>query len=230
MTMSDFVIQEIYKKYSIPLNLQEHMLRASAVSKIITDNWRGSEINQKRIITVMLLHDMGNVVKIKVDNSKDLLINNKDSSFWKNLQRKYIKKYGTDDHIITYNILSELGLNKEYLWLVINKIFINNEMIAASKNFELKICAYSDQVSGPTGILLLQERFDELRERYGNNPLASINHPRIEYLISSAFKIENQIDNKTSVELKKITNKQLNKEFEELKDYIISVRCKDFGV
>jgi hypothetical protein len=178
----------------------------------------------------MLLHDMGNVVKMNLTKKEYLPPENQDISYWEDLQNKYIARYGTDDHIVTYNILAELGLDKDYLWLVLNKIFINNEMIANSNNYELKICAYADQRTGPNGIVTLQERFDELRRRYGNNPQASINHPRAQYLISAAYNIERQILQYTSVDLFQITDREISLEMENLNKYRVKVEGEEFGI
>ncbi len=228
--MREVPILEIYEKYGTPSNLQKHMLMAAALSNIICNSWKGQQINRERIVTVMLLHDMGNVVKMNLTKKEYLPPENQDISYWRALQNKYIVRYGTDDHIVTYNILAELGLDKDYLWLVLNKIFINNEMIANSNNYELKICAYADQRAGPNGIVTLQERFDELRRRYGNNPQASINHPRAQYLINAAYEIESQILQYTSVDLSQLTNKEISLEMENLSKYRVKVKSKEFGI
>lgn len=39
----------IYEKYYIPEQLQLHMLRVAACSKLITDNWEGKEIDKEAI-------------------------------------------------------------------------------------------------------------------------------------------------------------------------------------
>ena len=64
-------IIEIYKKYHLPENLQMNMLRVAACSNFIIDNWIGQEIDKELILRVSLLHDMGNMVKIPEDFSKD---------------------------------------------------------------------------------------------------------------------------------------------------------------
>lgn len=64
-------ILEIYKKYYLSENLQMHMLRVAACSNLIIDNWIGKEIDKASIIRVCLLHDMGNMVKIPEDFSKN---------------------------------------------------------------------------------------------------------------------------------------------------------------
>lgn len=228
--MREIPILKIYEKYGTPSNLQEHMLRAAALSSIMCNNWKGPQIDRERIITVMLLHDMGNIVKMNLTKKEYLPPENQDINYWKDLQNKYIMRYGTDDHIVTYNILFELGLEKDYLWLVLNKIFINNEMIANSDNYELIICAYADQRTGPQGIVTLQERFEELRRRYGNNPQASINHPRVQYLIDAAYKIEAQILQYTTINISKITNSEILLEMESLSKYKVKVKSEELGI
>ena len=69
-------IIDIYKKYHIPQQLQLHMLRVAACSNLILDNFEGKKINKVSIIRVRLLHDMGNIAKIKdnPDNDYELQI------------------------------------------------------------------------------------------------------------------------------------------------------------
>ena len=95
-------IIEIYKKYHLPENLQMHMLRVAACSNLIIDNWTGEKINKEAITRVCLLHDMGNMVKIPEDFSKD-----KD---FLQIRKKYFDKYGTNDHEINLEIGKQEGL------------------------------------------------------------------------------------------------------------------------
>ena len=62
-------ICEIYAKYGIPENLQMHMLRVAACSQYILDHWTGEPLQEKAVIRVSLLHDMGNLVKMPEDFS-----------------------------------------------------------------------------------------------------------------------------------------------------------------
>lgn len=217
-------IAEIYKRYSIPLNLQEHMLRATAIAKLLCENWRGPSISQKDIITTMLIHDMGNIAKMDFSSYEVLPEENKDIAYWQSVKQEFIRKYGADDHVATFNIASELGLESRILWIVINKIFVNNEMIVTSSNYELKICAYSDQRAGPNGIVSLKDRFDELRKRYGDKANASINHPRSKYLIESAFEIEKQILEFISIGPSDIVNQTISDTMYDLLGHMIQTK------
>ncbi|MEM3458979.1 MAG: hypothetical protein QXN36_00100 [Candidatus Bathyarchaeia archaeon] len=219
----EIAILEIYKKYNIPSNLQNHMLTATAMAKILCENWIGPSVNMDDIITTMLIHDIGNIAKMDFSAQNTLPEENKNINFWQNVQQEFIRKYGADDHIATFNVASELGLKPRILWLVINKIFVHNELIAASSDYELKICAYSDQRTGPQGIVPLRDRFKELKIRYRNRPNASINHPRIKYLIESAYKIEKQVLKFTSLRSSSITKNMVADKMKEVIEYAIRV-------
>ncbi len=59
-------ISEIYEEYKIMPNLREHQLRVAAVAAQICDNFN-KPLNKKEIITACLLHDMGNIIKFKLE-------------------------------------------------------------------------------------------------------------------------------------------------------------------
>lgn len=106
-------IIEIYKKYYLPENLQMHMLRVAACSKLILENWNGPELNKEAVIRVCLLHDMGNIVKIPEDFSKD-------KNFIET-RKKYFEKYGTNDHEINLEIGKKEGLTEEEIIILDGK-------------------------------------------------------------------------------------------------------------
>lgn len=78
-------IVEIYNKYYLPKNLQMHMLRVAACSKMIIDNWNGPKIDKEEILDVKwfgyyeIVNKMnnelrGNYIKTAVMNQKNKLI------------------------------------------------------------------------------------------------------------------------------------------------------------
>ena len=99
------LITDIYKKYHIPNQLQLHMLRVAACANLILDNWENKEINKKSILKVCLLHDMGNIAKIK-DNPDN------DEEFIK-IRNKYVEEFGTDDHLISLQIMQYCRIKPE---------------------------------------------------------------------------------------------------------------------
>ena len=103
-------IIEIYKKYHLPENLQMHMLRVTACSNLILDNWIGPEIDKEAITRVCLLHDMGNMVKIPEDFSDD-------KEFIR-IRKKYFDIYGTNDHEINLEIGKIEGLSEKEIMIL----------------------------------------------------------------------------------------------------------------
>ena len=99
-------ILEIYKKYHLPENLQMHMLRVAACASLILDNWNGEKIDKEAIIRVCLLHDMGNMVKIPEDFSKD-------EEFIR-IRKEYFEKYmELVSNIVPLSFESSEYLNRE---------------------------------------------------------------------------------------------------------------------
>ena len=151
MRKSDFManIIDIYKKYYIPEQLQLHMLRVAACAKLITENWKGKEIDQEAIIRVSLLHDMGNIIKIPekdLENEKTI-----------ELRRKCIEKYGEYEHYTNMAIGKEEGLTEKELAILDGKR-------------SRKICTYCDQRVAPDGVRGVKERLEEVKSRYKNKP------------------------------------------------------------
>lgn len=179
-------IIEIYNKYYLPENLQMHMLRVAACSYLIIDNWNGPEIDKEAIIRVCLLHDMGNIVKIPEDFSKD-------ENFIET-RRKYFEKYGTNDHEINLEIGKSEGLSDKEIEILDGKRSRKNEETLNSNSYERKICAYCDQRVAPDGVVGIKERLEDAKVRYKNNPLSVwSNDEKANYLIECSLGIEKQI-------------------------------------
>ena len=130
-------ILEIYNQYHLPENLQMHMLRVTACTNLILDNWTGKSIDREAITRVSLLHDMGNMVKIPEEGQDREFIE---------IRRKYFEEYGTNDHAINMVIGKKEGLTEKELEILDGKRSRKNEQTAKSDNYEIKICAYCDQI------------------------------------------------------------------------------------
>lgn len=179
-------IIEIYRKYHLPENLQMHMLRVAACSNLIIDNWNGKEIDKEAIIRVSLLHDMGNIVKIPEDFSKD-------EEFLK-IRKRYFDKYGTNDHEINLEIGKQEGLMEKEIVILDGKRSRKNEETLKSDSYERKICAYCDQRVAPDGVVGIRERLEDAKVRYKDKPLSVwSNEEKANYLIECSLNIEKQI-------------------------------------
>ena len=193
-------IKEIYAKYFVPKNLQVHMFRAAAVGEMVIDNWNGPKINGDDIIAALLLHDLGNIVKMDVEDENGVSAkllkehNDKSMDFWKEKKKEMVKKYSENDHDATNKMIEEIDAPKEVKFIVTKGIFLDNDFTLASDNWELKIKAISDQRIGPWGVLSLKERFEEVKIRYLKRTSgSSIHNPKAQEYINCAFKLQEQV-------------------------------------
>ncbi len=207
-------IVKIYNKYHLPENLQMHMLRVAACSNVIIDNWNGPEIDVKAIIRVCLLHDMGNIVKIPEDFSKD-------EEFLK-IRKKYFDKYGTNDHEINLEIGKQEGLTEQELTILDGKRSRKNEETLKSNSYERKICAYCDQRVAPDGVVSIKERLEDAKLRYKNKPLSVwSNEEKANHLIECSLGIEKQIMEYCKLKPEDINDVSIKEYIENLKKYDI---------
>ena len=205
-------IIEIYKKYHLPENLQMHMLRVAACSNLIIDNWTGKEIDKKSIIRVSLLHDMGNMVKIPEDFSKD--------GEFLNIRKEYFNKYGTNDHEINLEIGKQEGLTEKEIMILDGKRSRKNEETLKSDSYEIKICAYCDQRVAPDGVVGIKERLEDAKVRYKNKPLSVwSNEEKSNHLIECSLGIEKQIMEYCKLNPEDINDNSIKTYIEKLKEY-----------
>ena len=205
-------ILRIYNKYHLPENLQMHMLRVAACSNLIIDNWNGPDIDKQAIIRVNLLHDMGNMVKIPEDFSKD-------EEFIK-IRKEYFDKYGTNDHEINLEIGKQEGLTEKELTILDGKRSRKNEETLKSNSYERKICAYCDQRVAPNGVVSIKERLEDAKIRYKNKPLSVwSNEEKANHLIECSLGIEKQIMKHCKLNPEDIHDESIRKYIEMLKKY-----------
>ena len=206
------IILRFYKKYHLPENLQMHMLRVAACSNLIIDNWNGPDIDKQAIIRVCLLHDMGNMVKIPEDFSKD-------EEFIK-IRKEYFDKYGTNDHEINLEIGKQEGLTEKELTILDGKRSRKNEETLKSNSYERKICAYCDQRVAPDGVVSIKERLEDAKVRYKNKPLSVwSNEEKANHLIDCSLGIEKQIMEHCTLNPDDINDRTIKKYIEKLKKY-----------
>ena len=207
-------IIDIYNKYHLPENLQMHMLRVAACSNLIIDNWNGQEIDKESIIRVSLLHDMGNMVKIPENFSKD-------EEFIK-IRKKYFEKYGTNDHEINLEIGKQEGLTEKEIVILDGKRSRKNEETLKSNSYERKICAYCDQRVAPNGVVEIKERLEDAKVRYTDKPLSVwSNEEKANHLIECSLGIEKQIMEHCKLNPEDINDDSIKTYIERLKKYEI---------
>ena len=214
-------IIDVYNKYYLPESLRKHILTVGACCRLILDNWDDTPIDKKSIMTVSLLHDTGNMAKIgNIDN-----VNIEDETIsdinFINTRKKYIDKYGLDDHRITIEIGKELGLSEYELKLFELKESKRNEEIMMSNSYEEKICAYCDERVSPYGVMGVKERLGDAKERYKGSTSIWGNEEKANHLIECALEIEKQIFKHCKIKPEDINTKSIERYIEELKEYEI---------
>lgn len=218
-------ILAIYQVYALPINLQKHMLRVTAVALWILDRWKGEQLNRQDIIETLLLHDIGNLVKVTEDKFESLFPDTypmESFQYWKNIRESMIRRYGKTDVEATSNIVKEIRVSDTVMDMIEKKQFVNNENTYNDRNYAIKICAYADQRVSPNGVLSLENRLNEAIVRYRGVNNASVNSPNREELIEYAKKIEKQIFNFVDGKPEDITDFAINDYIEELKSFHFS--------
>jgi hypothetical protein len=213
---------EVYQDLGIPPNLQRHMLRVAGIAEWIAERWAGPHLNLDLLRRVLLLHDVGNIVKGDYIKRPELLEEEAHNApHWVRVQEKYIERYGTDDHVVSRVLAAAVGLTPDELNFMDAKIFIRNDETAMSHDYNLKVAAYADQRVAPFGVLPLETRLREAQQRYRDVPGSSMNNPRTEFLILCAVRIEAQIAAYSRESLSELTDQAIQPYIDSLMNYVI---------
>lgn len=205
-------ILQIYKQYFLTKTLQEHMIRAAAVGKLIAGNSQGIIVDTEKIIRVLLLHDTGNIIKFDFDKFPHLLGSEIDEiDSWKVTQKKFIEKFGQEEHKATELIAKEIGVPSDIQSLLERQIYTPTKKIARDMDWETKICQYADLRSGPFGVISINERFDELINRYKHRNHKISNIKQTEENRKYMLIIEEQLQRHCKIKLKKISEESVRK-------------------
>jgi 5'-deoxynucleotidase YfbR-like HD superfamily hydrolase len=222
-------ILDIYKKYQIMPQLQEHQLRVAAVGGVICEHFaplpnpprKGEGIRQvdrENIVAACLLHDMGNIIKFNLKVTQNLLNRDIDIEYWQTIKDAYVKKYGNDEHEASMEIAKELDVSRRILDLIDAVGFLTAVPNAEGADFGKKICQYADDRVGPLGVISLEQRFADLRKRYQNHKYDTQDRDNFE---NSLRKIEKQIFAHCSIRPDEITEEAIADGKERLKSFEI---------
>lgn len=213
-------ILDIYKKYQIPPNLQLHMLRVAALGNYMLDHWKTpNQLDRGLITQTLLLHDMGNIIKFDLDSTLGMLKGN--INHWRTIQKQFIKRYGHDEHLATNIIINEIKRGQK-ITNILDQIGASNfHLVIKYKDWEDKVCAYSDARIIPNGISTIKKRFEDVINRYSyRRPPEFIEKVKIS--LKFALDLEQQIQSQVTIDLQKITDKDIKPYIENLKNYSIT--------
>lgn len=214
-------ISDIYTKYKIMPSLQQHMVRVAAVASLICDNF-SEPLPKEEIITACLFHDMGNIVKFKLDYFPEF---NKPEGieYWQKVQDEYIKKYGNDEHKATIQIMKEINLPDNIIFVADQVDFPLLCNISNSSDINAKIAFYADARVDPHGIVSYDERMNEGKKRYKNHKstFGAVEEKERKKLVECGRKVEKQIFSKCKIKPEDINNETVAHIIEELKTFVV---------
>lgn len=210
-------IQDLYQKYQIPPNLQLHQLRVAAVASIICNHVKGP-IDTRNVLLTCLLHDMGNIIKFNLALFPEFL-EPEGLIYWKDVQDRFKRKYGLDEHLATKKIVKEIGVPQKVGALINNYGFSKAFEVYKSDSNELKIATYSDHRVAPFGVVSMKRREEDGRERYVKNKNAKFDEAKFSKLIGYWYKTEQQIFMLTNINPEYITAERANKLVEKLRQF-----------
>lgn len=196
-------VKKIYEIYLIPLNLQIHMLNVAALAEIILNNWIGKEVDKEVIIQACIFHDMAKPITFKISKQAQFGFSLKEISKLKRLQKQLKTDYGSNEHIATIKICKEIGLSSTTLKHIDNLKWDNIPRLLKENKIESLIPIYCDMRIGPKGILLLNERLKELKERVGTEDY--------EDNVRNGNALENLINQNIRIDINSITKNEINK-------------------
>jgi hypothetical protein len=210
-------ISEIYAEYKIMPNLQEHMLRVAAVAYIICDGLY-EPLPKEDIVLACLLHDMGNIIKSKFEFFPEFL-KPEGLKYWQNIKNEYIKKYGRSEDEATIQIMKELHLPDNIIFLAGQNRFSLVCEHCKINNMNIKIIHYADLRVAPYGVVSYDERMNEAKIRYKtkNND----EEKERQKLITCGKEIEKQIFSKCKIKPEDITDETIKPIILNLKNFVL---------
>jgi len=211
-------IIDIYKDYKIMSILTKHHLRVASVAMEICESL-DVKVETENIIKACLLHDIGNIIKFKLDHFPE---ENEPEGilYWQEVQNEFIQKYGKDEHHASLMIAKELNVSSQIYDLVdaVEPLYV--EAIAKEENLGKKICLYSDNRVTPHGVVSIEERNIEAQERYKNHPHSFSEEDRISF-IKNMREIENQIFSHSNIKPEDINDESIKNYLEKLQSISI---------
>lgn len=201
-------VAQLYEKYMTPKNLQEHLLRVAALAKIICDNWTGEPLNNHAVVATCAVHDIAKPITFDVTKQAQYGMPQEDIDKLTVLQKTVIEKFGDNEHKATVGISKDSGLEGDGLRLLENLEWEYIPRLISVKDTESLLPIYCDMRIGPNGILTLNKRFEDLRNR------------KVTYYHKDSVRdgaaLEEYLRPNVKIDLNSITDAQLNSLFPEL--------------
>jgi hypothetical protein len=209
--IEDMKVVQAYSEYMVPTNLREHMLRVTALGKIITTNWTGAEIDQQAIIEACLGHDIPKPMNFDLTKQAEYGMPLEEIDNLEKLQKRLKSRYGEDEHEAAVKVCEEIGCSQKVVKVVSKLEWSYVPELMKQNDLEPMITVYCDMRIGPKGILLLEQRLADLKSR--------TNTSEHEKNVKNGKLLEKLIKENCRVNLDMVTNEQTNGFFDELLNF-----------
>ncbi len=174
----------------------------TAVAQALVNHWVGGSIDANTIITVALIHDLGNLIKFKRPFLGEL---EQDAEYWTKKQDELRGKYGNDVHQATLALAKQEAFSPEIL-IELDRTGMSGSLEKFSTN-EARIIELADMCVSPVGIVGPSERIDDLLKRYGDRVhLVDLQRHKENVEI-----VSNQLDQPLEAVLKAISQQDIEK-------------------
>lgn len=197
------------------------MLRAASVGALICDNWKNeSAIDKKLIIQALLIHDMGNIIKFKLDSSTMLSSEEKKNiDYWKKEQESYRNRFNNNDHEATWGIAKKIKAHKDVVYILENSGSSKLQEVIDSQNYNLGIVTYADLRCAPNAIVDLNSRFDDVVKRYKETDHALSDLEEVKKRRKLGLQLEKILKQFITIDLNDISDDSIKPYYEKLQAY-----------
>ncbi len=229
-------VEDIYVQYHIMPSLRTHQYRVAGVAQSLCD---ALHIVDDNIIAACLLHDMGNILKFKLDLFPDFL-EPEGLDYWKKVKADYHRTYGDDEHSATMIIAKEVlgafhgsektaaDMQKNYQKMIkpsrvielIDAIgFSNAQYNFESSDIGRKIAAYSDMRVEPYGVTSLNHRLKDGHKRFKLQKPEVSNDVFFNEMSEFLKKIEHQLFSALAIKPADITEQKVQSYIKALREF-----------
>lgn len=171
------------------------------------------------ITRVCLIHDMGNLIKFDLRQNPSWL-EPEGVTYWHKRKVAMIDKYGREEHIATVKIAREIKATPQVMRYLAAFGFKNALKVLDGPNLEAKISHYADYRVGPSGVLSLQSRLDDLKARYAHRADRQIkDRYAAEQLVQAHYDLEKTIFSQSAMKPSDINDEAIAPIVEQLRSF-----------
>ena len=198
----------------IPKNLQEHMLRTAALAEIILENWSGSAIDKDAVIKACTIHDIAKPMNFNLTKQAQFGMSESEIEELRQLQNHIKTNFGDDEHKATVGIAKELRCDPVTVKFIDNLEWEYIPRLLEANDIGSLIPIYCDMRIGPNGILTLDVRLEELKNRVKGDDY--------EDNVKNGRALEKLVIDNVRIDLNSLTDEQINERFDKLLNFELS--------